>query len=179
MSLANISIVGNLVRPPEQMCFSSGSVKTTMVVAVNNRGKAGRADRNADFYKVEAWGKLAELTNKYLSKGNQVTVTGRLVLDHWTDKHGKDRVTPIVEAQQLAFPQRMKVLSDDQESTLDSLDSEFSANPISGEIVVASSDDDDEDDDDYEEIDNELERGDDEIAPGTRIRAEPRRSKSA
>jgi single-strand DNA-binding protein len=175
MSLANISIVGNLVRPPEQMCFSSGSVKTTMVVAVNNRGKAGRTPGNADFYKVEAWGKLAELTNKYLSKGNQVTVTGRLVLDHWTDKHGKDRVTPIVEAQQLAFPQRMKVLSDGQE---ESFDPEFSANPISGEIVVASSDD-DEDEDDYEDNDKELERGDDEIAPGTRIRAEPRRSKSA
>jgi single-strand DNA-binding protein len=172
MSLANVSIVGNLVRSPEQMCFPSGTVKTTMVVAVNSPPKPGRS-QNADFYSVEAWGKLAELSNKYLQKGNQVTVTGRLVLDHWTDRHGKDRVTPIVEAAQLALPPRAKVASD-------GAGEDFSTNPISGEVVMAA-DDEDFDGDDYEEISSEgdLERSDQESAPSTKIRAEPRRSKQA
>lgn len=107
MSLANISLVGNLVRAPERIEFSSGRVKTTLVVAVNNFVRAsGKSDKanSADFYKVETWGKLAELAAKCLYKGNQITVTGRLIMDHWTDKHGSNRITPVVEASQLSLP---------------------------------------------------------------------------
>lgn len=136
MSLVNISIVGNLVRAPEQMYFASGRVKTTMVVAANCPPRNGRPADSADFYKVEAWGKLAELAGKYLGKGNQVGVTGRLILDHWTDKNGKDRVTPIVEATQLAFPPRLKVVSDDQAA-----EHSIEGNPIGGEVVLPDQDD--------------------------------------
>ena len=135
MSLVNISLVGNLVKPPEQMYFASGRVKTTMVVAINSPGRGGRGD-TADFYRVESWGRLAELAGQYLSKGNQVGVTGRLILDHWTDKTGKSRVTPIVEATQLAFPPRLKVLSEDDQAAADT----DGGNPISGEVVVPDQD---------------------------------------
>lgn len=132
MSLANVSLVGNLVKAPEQIQFSSGRIKTTLVVAVNgtNRSavnksgakttdgdKSDRSDGNdptkentatADFYRVETWGKLAELASKYLTKGNQVTVSGKLTLDHWTDKHGANRITPVVEANQLSLPPKPK-----------------------------------------------------------------------
>lgn len=107
MSLANVSLVGNLVKAPERIEFSSGRVKTTLVVAVNNFVRStGKTDKEqaADFYRVETWGKLAELAAKYLSKGNQITVTGRLLLDHWTDKQGANRITPVVEASQLSLP---------------------------------------------------------------------------
>lgn len=116
MSLANVSIVGNLVKPPEQMHFSSGRVKTTLVVAVNNYGRPARGGDSADFYKVETWGKLAELAGQYLAKGNQVAVSGRLLFDRWTDKQGKNRFTPIVEAAQLALPSRLKVVDGDGEA---------------------------------------------------------------
>jgi len=138
MSLVNISLVGNLSRPPEQMCFASGRIKTTLFVAINNPPRNGRSADQADFYKVETWGKLAELAGKYLDKGNQVGVTGRLVFDHWTDKKtGKDRVTPIVEATQLAFPPRLKVVSDDQAA-----EQSIGGNPIGGEIVLPDQDED-------------------------------------
>ncbi|MBU6452181.1 MAG: single-stranded DNA-binding protein [Cyanobacteria bacterium REEB67] len=112
MSLANISIVGNLVKAPEQIQFSSGRTKTTLVLAVNNvakaTAKAAGKTNGADFYRVETWGKLADLAAKYLSKGNQVSVSGRLVMDHWTDRHGAARVTPVVEATQLSLPPKPK-----------------------------------------------------------------------
>lgn len=133
MSLVNISIVGNLTKPPEQMYFASGRTKTTLVVAVNGPARQGREGNTADFYRVEAWGKLADLAGKYLAKGNQVGVTGRLVLDHWTDKQGKDRVTPVVEATQLAFPPRLKVVSDDDQTA----EPAARANPIGGEIDLS------------------------------------------
>ncbi|HEY9680849.1 MAG TPA: single-stranded DNA-binding protein [Oculatellaceae cyanobacterium] len=108
MSLATVSIVGNLVRQPEQMCFASGQKKTTLVVAVNGPKNHKTEESPADFYKVESWGKLGELTLEYLSKGNQVTVCGRLSFDHWTDKLGRQRTTPVIQASQVAFPQRSR-----------------------------------------------------------------------
>ncbi|HMW92233.1 MAG: single-stranded DNA-binding protein [Candidatus Obscuribacter sp.] len=109
MSLANVSLVGNLVKAPERIEFSSGRVKTTMVVAVNSFVRStGKTDKACDFYKVETWGKLAELAARCLSKGNQITVTGRLILDHWTDRQGLNRITPVVEASQLSLPPKGK-----------------------------------------------------------------------
>ena len=137
MSLVNISLVGNLVRPPEQMHFASGRMKTTMTVAVNNPPRNGKNSETADFYRVETWGKLAELAGKYLDKGYQVGVTGRLVLDHWTDKAGKSRVTPIVEATQLALPPRLKVVPNEQAA-----EQSFEGNPIGGEVVIPDQEDD-------------------------------------
>lgn len=111
MSLANVSLVGNLVRTPELIQFSSGRVKTTLVLAVNGPAKNSAGDGkggNADFYKIETWGKLAELSAKYLSKGNQVSVAGKLSLSRWIDKNGTQRITPTVEANQLSLPPKPK-----------------------------------------------------------------------
>src|SRR5579885_3848979 len=65
MSLVNISLVGNLVKPPEQMYFASGRVKTSFIVAINKKPGRGKSLDTADFYRVETWGKLAELAGQY------------------------------------------------------------------------------------------------------------------
>lgn len=131
MSLCSISIVGNLVRPPEQVYFASGRTKTTILVAVQSGGRASKTTETTDFYRVETWGKLAELASKYLSKGRQVGVSGRLVFDHWTDKQGRDRITPVIEAMQLAFPPKLKVVNNIDQAA----ESAVGVNPIGGEVV--------------------------------------------
>jgi single-strand DNA-binding protein len=138
MSLANISIVGNLVKSPEQMHFPSGKVKTTMVVAVNSYGRPHRGGDAADFYKVETWGKLAELAGQYLARGNQVGVSGRLLFDRWTDKEGKNRFTPVVEAAQLSLPPRLKVLEGSPEQSL--LPESSAGNIVTGSLLCAEED---------------------------------------
>lgn len=107
MSLVNISLIGNLCRAPESQVYSSGRNKTTLNVAINTgKKKEGSDDQQTDFYRVECWGKLGELAAKYLSKGQQVGVTGKLTMDNWTDRDGNKRVTPTVEAAQLSLPPR-------------------------------------------------------------------------
>ena len=143
MSLVNISIVGNLAKAPEQTCFASGKVKTTLIVACNSphRGKSGeRQFDKADFYKVEFWGKLAELTHKYLSKGNQVGVSGRLVFDYWQDKQGQQRMTPVVEATQIALPPRLRVVKDDEQPMEEVAQNIESTNPLVGEMTFSEAD---------------------------------------
>ena len=108
MSMVNVSIVGNLAKTPEQICFASGKIKTVMVVAVNSQAQKSSEKTNdiADYYRVETWGRLAELAQNYLNKGNQVGVCGKLIMEHWTDKQGNERLTPVVSATQLSFPPR-------------------------------------------------------------------------
>ena len=105
MSLATVSIVGNLVKEPEQYKFASGRVKTTLIIAVNSFNRV-RRERSSDFYRVETWDRLAELAKVYLQKGNQIGVTGRLVMETWVDRNGRDRTTPTVHVSQLALPQK-------------------------------------------------------------------------
>ncbi|HEY9677092.1 MAG TPA: single-stranded DNA-binding protein [Drouetiella sp.] len=119
MSFAIVSIVGNLTRPPEQTSFSSGKTRTTFVVAVNVRAKTEKPSDSADFYRVEAWGRLGELAMSYLSKGNQVTVSGRLLMDKWTDKEGRERITPTIKAENLAFPGRSRSIDEDGASRME------------------------------------------------------------
>ena len=140
MSLANISIVGNLVKPPEQMNFVSGKIKTTFTVAVNGFGRPARGGDTADFYRVETWGKLAELAGKYLDKGNQIAVSGRLIFDRFVDQQGKNRVIPVVEANQLSLPPKPKS-NDNTAPSYENTDeiSSVSARqgvPIGGQILV-------------------------------------------
>ncbi len=145
MSLANISIVGNLVKPPEQMHFVSGKIKTTFTVAVNGFGRPARGGDTADFYRVETWGKLAELAGKYLDKGNQITVSGRLLFDRFVDQQGKNRVIPVVEANQLSLPPRPKagtIGGVDHDENTDMRESSATKNsiPISGQIALVDRD---------------------------------------
>lgn len=106
MSLANVSIVGNVIQPPTQTVFSSGKTKTTLVIAVPDRFKAKTTEGYypSDYYRVEAWDKLGEVAHRFIAKGNQVTATGRLSFDRWQDRQGKDKVTPIVHAYQISLP---------------------------------------------------------------------------
>jgi single-strand DNA-binding protein len=129
MSLANVSLVGNLVRTPELIQFSSGRVKATLVLAVNvpTKNSAGATNTkggNANFYKIETWGRLAELATRYLSKGNQVTVAGKLYMDEWLDKNGHKRMTPRVDANQISLPPKPK--SDQRSPDSECIDSEVS-----------------------------------------------------
>jgi len=105
MTLATISIVGNLAKDPELHKFDNGRSKTTLFVAVNSFNKT-KMEKRTDYYRVETWDRLAESAKIYLHKGNQVAVSGKIALEKWIDREGKTRITPTVIANQLAFPPR-------------------------------------------------------------------------
>jgi single-strand DNA-binding protein len=76
-----ILIVGNLGRDPELRYTPAGSPVCNFSVAVNRR----RNDEDVVvWFRVVAWGSLAEACNTYLSKGRQVLVEGELLSDHAT-----------------------------------------------------------------------------------------------
>ncbi|WP_069997770.1 single-stranded DNA-binding protein [Cellulosilyticum sp. I15G10I2] len=71
-------------------------------VAIMQNGLAVRkkyvreGEHDADFFKIKAFGKMAELMNKHLSKGNQAGIVGRLEVERWEDDKGKHSQVVIV-----------------------------------------------------------------------------------
>lgn len=98
-------IVGNLGRDPEMRYTPNGKAVTDFSVAVNRRWNTqdGTPGEETTWFKVTCWGKLAETTNQYLSKGRQVLVTGRVNASAWTGQDGEARATLELTAQDVKF----------------------------------------------------------------------------
>lgn len=90
-------LVGNLARDPESRQAGETNV-TRLVVAVNDAYSKDKVS----YVDVEAWGKLGEICQKYLSKGRQALVDGRLVQDTW-EKDGKKNSKLYVKADNVQF----------------------------------------------------------------------------
>jgi single-strand DNA-binding protein len=95
MSLNKAMIIGNLGRDPEMRYTPSGQAVTQFTVAVNHSHKdaSGEWKEETEWFRVVAWGPLAERTAENLRKGRKVYVEGRLQTRNWEDKDGQKRYT--------------------------------------------------------------------------------------
>ncbi len=95
MSLNKAMIIGNLGRDPEMRYTPNGQAVTQFTVAVNRnyRDANGEWQEETEWFRVVAWGPLAERTAEYLRKGRKVYVEGRLQTRQWEDQSGQKRYT--------------------------------------------------------------------------------------
>jgi single-strand DNA-binding protein len=105
MSFNKIIIVGNLGRDPELRYTPQGTAvcNFTMATSEKRRDKAGEFQDVTTWFRVTLWEKRAEVAAKYLQKGKPVYIEGRLKIDEWTDRDGKDRYTLDVTATDMQF----------------------------------------------------------------------------
>ncbi|MGQ0680644.1 MAG: single-stranded DNA-binding protein [Actinomycetota bacterium] len=94
MSINTVTIAGNTTEAPELRYTPTGKAVAKVSIAVNRPGKGGKQVLDG-FFKVVAWGKLAENIAETISKGQRVVVSGRLTQRSWTD--GEDRKHYAVE----------------------------------------------------------------------------------
>ncbi len=107
-----VIIAGNLGNDPQMRYTPSGQAVTNFSVATNRRYTAGdgtQVDETA-WFRVSAWGKLAEVCNQYLRKGRKVLVEGRLNPDPatggpriWTGNDGQPRASFEITAMEVKF----------------------------------------------------------------------------
>lgn len=78
-----IIIVGNVGRDPEMRYVPSGQAVTSFSVATSRSytGSNGQQVKETVWFRISAWGKLAETCNNYLKKGSKVLIEGRLTPD--------------------------------------------------------------------------------------------------
>ena len=98
ISFNKVIIAGNLVRDPELKYTNGGKAVVNFTLAVNNY-----FSKEASFFNVTAWDKIAENCNKYLKKGSSTLVDGYLVSNSYTDKNGDKKTTVKINAQSVQF----------------------------------------------------------------------------
>ena len=99
-----VIIIGNLGRDPEVKYTQSNVPVANISVATTESWKdknSGEWQEKTEWHRVVLWRHLAERAERYLKKGKQVYVEGKLETRKWTDKEGNDRYTTEVVANQM------------------------------------------------------------------------------
>lgn len=105
-SFNKVIITGNLTRDPELRVTPKGTSICQFGIAINRtfKDESGATRDDTTFVDIEAWGKTGELIAKYLEKGSQALIEGRLKLDQWEDKQsGQKRSKLKVVAEGVQF----------------------------------------------------------------------------
>jgi single-strand DNA-binding protein len=103
-SLKNkVQLIGNLGQNPEIVSFENGNKLAKLVVATNEtyRNTKGEKITDTQWHNLIAWGKTAEIIEKYLTKGQEVAIEGKLVNDTYEAKDGSKRYTTKIQINEL------------------------------------------------------------------------------
>ena len=94
-----VQLIGNLGKDPEITNFESGKTLAKFSIATNDSYKNAKGEKVEDtqWHNIVAWGKTAEIIEKYVSKGKEVAIEGKLTTRSWDDKDGIKRyITEVV-----------------------------------------------------------------------------------
>ena len=121
-----VFLIGRLSRDPELRHTTSGMAVCQINVAISRRSGAGR-DPETDFINVVVWDKQAENVSKYLSKGRQVAVEGRIQTRSYDNNEGKKTYVTEVVANNIEF---LGSASDNNKQQVLTEENPFDAAPI-------------------------------------------------
>ncbi len=94
-----VQLIGNLGNNPEIITLESGKKLAKISIATNETYKNSEGEKVTDtqWHNVVAWNKTADIIEKYLEKGNEVAIEGKLTYRSYEDKDGtKKYITEIV-----------------------------------------------------------------------------------
>lgn len=90
-------LIGRTTREPDIRTTTSGKKVATFTLAVDRDFKSQSGEREADFIPCVAWGKLAEIVERYVPKGKQIAVCGRIQTRNYDAPDGSKRyITEII-----------------------------------------------------------------------------------
>lgn len=102
-SVNKVILVGNLGRDPETKTFDSGNSVTNLSVATTRKyTKDGEPKEETEWHRVNVWGKSGEACARFLTKGRQVYVEGRLQTRSY-EKDGEKRYSTEIIADTVQF----------------------------------------------------------------------------
>lgn len=108
MNLNKVFIIGRVTADIELRNTASNQSIANFSVATNRvwTDKNGSKQEDTEFHNVVVWGKQAELTSQFLSKGSLVMIEGRLKTRSWQDKQGGNRKTTEIICERIQFGPR-------------------------------------------------------------------------
>ncbi|MGN6493326.1 MAG: single-stranded DNA-binding protein [Agriterribacter sp.] len=98
-----VQLIGNLGSNPDVSNTESGKKKARVSIATNEvyRNAKGESIKETQWHNAIAWGKNAELIEKYLSKGSKVAIEGKLVNSSYVDKDGIKRYVTDIQIREI------------------------------------------------------------------------------
>lgn len=105
-----VILVGNLGKDPEVRYLEGGIAVANFPLATteNFRDKLGNKQEQTEWHQIVLWRKLAEVAEKYLRKGQQVYIEGKIRSRSWEDKDGNKRYTTEIFGDVVTILSRMQ-----------------------------------------------------------------------
>lgn len=103
MSVNKVILVGRLGRDPETRFTGGGQAVANFSMATDEtyKDRNGVKQKKTEWHKLVAWGKLAEIVQKFLTKGSLIYIEGTLHTREWQDKEGVKKYTTEITAYQM------------------------------------------------------------------------------
>ncbi|MEO8569625.1 MAG: single-stranded DNA-binding protein, partial [Ginsengibacter sp.] len=98
-----VQLIGNLGNAPEVRNTESGKKLVRFSIATNEsyRNAKGEKVTETQWHNLIAWGKVADIAEKYLAKGTEVAIEGKLMNNNYTDKDGNKRYNTEIQVHEL------------------------------------------------------------------------------
>jgi len=105
-----VQLIGNLGQTPEVRKLDNGTKMARMSIATNDAyiNNAGETVQDTQWHAAVAWGKVADVAEKYLEKGSEVVVEGKLMHRDYIDKEGIKRYVTEVQVHNILLLDKRK-----------------------------------------------------------------------
>ena len=94
-----VQLIGHVGQDPEIKNLDGGKKAANLTIATNDsyKNEKGEKVEQTEWHKVVAWGKTAEIIEKYVTKGKEIAIEGKLTHRSYDDKNGEKRyITEVV-----------------------------------------------------------------------------------
>ncbi len=101
----NVQLIGRLGAKPEMKTFENGKKLANISLATNEsyKNQKGEKVEETQWHRLTAWGKIAEIAEKYTDKGSEVAISGKLVYNSYEDKQGEKKYTTEIHVNELVL----------------------------------------------------------------------------
>ena len=98
-----VQLIGNVGNDPEIKNFEGGKKLANLTLATHDAYKNDKGEKVEDtqWHRISAWGKTAEIIEKYVTKGKEIIIEGKLSHRSYEDKSGEKRYTTEVVANEI------------------------------------------------------------------------------
>ena len=94
-----VQLIGNVGQEPEIKTFDEGKKVANITIATNEyyTNDKGEKVEDTQWHRVSAWGKVADIIEKYVTKGKEIAIEGKLTHRSYDDKEGNKRyITEVI-----------------------------------------------------------------------------------
>ena len=98
-----VQLIGNLGNAPEVKTLESGKKMARFSVATNETYRSAQGEKVSEtqWHNIIAWGKVADIAEKFLTKGREIALEGKLINRSYTDKDGNKKYVTEVQVNEL------------------------------------------------------------------------------